>query len=121
MKKTVHEKLTAGRIREGIMASDDRFGLTGAFRIIGPMGMEFHIIASEGEWEHVSVSLPCRTPNWAEMCFVKNLFWEDEEAVMQLHPPKSDYVNCHPNCLHLWRPIFTDIPLPDSILVGPKC
>jgi hypothetical protein len=53
------------------------------------------------------------------MCFVKDLFWDDEECVMQLHPPKSDYVNCHPNCLHLWKPVGQDIPRPPSELVGP--
>ena len=66
------------------------------------------------------MSLRNRCPNWLEMCFAKGLFWEDEEAVMQLHPPKSDYVNCHPYCLHLWKPLETAIPLPPSIMVGPK-
>jgi hypothetical protein len=76
---------------------------------------------ADGEgWDHVSVSLPDRTPTWAEMCRVKSLFWDDEDCVMQLHPPRSDYINCHPYCLHLWRP--TDgrlIPLPPSWMVGP--
>jgi len=61
-----------------------------------------------------------RTPNWAEMCFIKDIFWEEEEAVVQFHPPKSDYVNHHPYCLHLWRPVFSKLELPPSILVGPK-
>jgi hypothetical protein len=71
------------------------------------------------QWEHVSISLRNRTPNWQEMQFVKEIFWGDDEAVMQLHPPKKDYVNCHPHCLHLWRPVLSEIPLPPSILVGP--
>jgi hypothetical protein len=54
------------------------------------------------------------------MCQIKALFWDEEEAVMQLHPPRSDYVNVHHFCLHLWRPTETTIPLPPSILVGPK-
>jgi hypothetical protein len=53
-------------------------------------------------------------------CFVKNLFWEEEEVVMQLHPATSQYVNYHPNCLHLWRPMHMSILHPPSILVGPK-
>lgn len=63
-------------------------------------------------WEHVSVSLPHRCPTWEEMVRIKNLFWREDEAVMQLHPPKSDYVNFHPYTLHLWRPLRADIPDP---------
>ena len=91
-------------------------------------GRVLRIMATDGEetgWEHVSVSIQDsdRCPSWPEMCIVKSLFWDDEEAVMQLHPPKSDYVNNHPGCLHLWRPVHDsigDIPLPPSILVGVK-
>lgn len=63
-------------------------------------------------WEHVSVSLPGRCPNWPEMARVKSLFWGDDETVVQFHPPKADYVNVHPNCLHLWKPIGVELPLP---------
>lgn len=75
--------------------------------------------AKLSEWEHVSVSTDSRIPVWAEMHYVKHLFWDDEEAVMQLHPPKSQYVNHHPYCLHLWKPIKLVIPLPPYHLVGP--
>jgi len=79
------------------------------------------IVVSDGEgWDHVSVSLPNRCPSWEEMCFVKDLFFEPHEAVMQLHPPRSEYVNYHKFCLHLWRPYNKRIPLPPSIFVGPK-
>ena len=57
------------------------------------------------QWEHVSVSGNRFCPNWAEMCWVKDVFWEDEECVVQYHPPKSDHINVHPFVLHLWRPI----------------
>jgi hypothetical protein len=53
------------------------------------------------------------------MCFVKSLFWDDEETVIQFHPAVSAYVNNHSHCLHLWKPPF-DMPLPPSILVGIK-
>lgn len=71
------------------------------------------------DWEHVSVSTDTRTPVWEEMAYVKNIFWGEDEAVMQLHPPQSQYVNHHPYCLHLWRPFTLMIPLPPSSLVGP--
>lgn len=71
------------------------------------------------EWEHVSVSLANRCPNWQEMCFVKALFWDDDETVIQFHPPKSEYVNNHNYCLHLWKPPY-EVKLPPTIFVGIK-
>lgn len=64
------------------------------------------------QWEHVSVSLENRCPTWEEMHFVKELFWKDDEVVMQLHPAKENYINCHPYTLHLWRSQIDPIPLP---------
>jgi len=52
------------------------------------------------------------------MAYVKDLCWDDEDVVMQLHPRKSEYVNNHPHVLHLWRPRHEMIPTPPSILVG---
>ena len=64
-----------------------------------------HVIASDwGTWQHVSVSLENRCPNWREMCHVKSLFWDDDEECIQFHPKKSDYVNLHEYCLHIWKP-----------------
>jgi hypothetical protein len=79
---------------------------------------------SEDRWEHVSVHCfkvgnphKKRTPNWKEMCFVKDYFWDDEDIVIQFHPRKSEYeyVNIHPFTLHLWRPIGKEIPTPARI------
>lgn len=89
----------------------------GAFKI--PFeGRELHVIASNGlEWDHVSVSLNTRNPNWREMCYVKELFFEPEDCVFQLHPPKSKYISLHPFCLHLWRPHNELIPMPPAFMV----
>lgn len=76
------------------------------------------VIASNGGgWDHVSVSTSKRTPTWEEMQRVKELFFEDDEVVIQIHPAKNDYVNFHPYCLHLWRPQNHEIPLPDVTMV----
>lgn len=113
------------RVDKGVFASSP-YQDCGAFLIPGPMGRMLTVIASSGDkelgvaWEHVSVSLPTRCPNWIEMCYVKDLFWDTEETVMQLHPPKSQWVNNHPNCLHLWRPLNAEIPMPPSFTVGDK-
>jgi hypothetical protein len=69
-------------------------------------------------WDHVSVSLPNRTPNWTEMAFVKSIFWDDHETVMQLHVPVAEHRNLHPNCLHLWRPLNERIPQPPPDMVA---
>lgn len=87
----------------------------GAFKVfVG--GRSFFVIASSGGgWEHVSVSpggKKSRCPTWNEMCAIKNMFFDEEEVVMQLHPAKSEYVNIHPYCLHLWRPLEQKIPMP---------
>lgn len=94
-------------------------GNNGALAIPGPCGRELFCICSDGlGWEHVSVSLKNRCPNWPEMAFIKSLFWDEEDLVVQYHPPKSEYVNNHRYCLHLWRPIGIEIPRPNHILVG---
>ncbi len=83
--------------------------------------MGLGIIYSDGEgWEHVSVSRRGRTPSYEDMDWVKRQFWSDDECVMQLHVPVDDHVNCHPNCLHLWRPTDKEIPRPPAIFVGPQ-
>jgi len=82
---------------------------------------EIAIIASWGMgWEHVSVSLRRRCPTWDEMCTIKDIFWREDECVIQYHPPKSEYVNNHPFCLHLWKKIGHEFELPPGILVGIK-
>lgn len=115
------------RIRTGRAASTDAHGNNGAFwvpnlRVKGDRvrtHVPLRVIASEGfGWEHVSVSLPERCPIWQEMTYIKGIFWDPEDAVMQLHPPASTYVNNHPFCLHLWRPIEILIPLPPVEFVG---
>ena len=86
----------------------------------------FLIIASaEMGWDHVSVSLITsdrsaevdRCPKWSEMCYVKDLFFDEDEVVMQLHPAKKDYVNCHNYTLHLWKPQEQEIPCPPTYMV----
>lgn len=112
------------RVRQGAYRSSEADGNNGAFFVPSTRRdarVPFKVLASDGEgWEHVSVSFPDRCPTWEEMCVIKSLFWDDEDCVMQLHPPKSDWVNNHPYCLHLWRPTLAEIPRPPSLMVGYK-
>ncbi len=74
---------------------------------------QLQVIASWGEgWDHVSVSINGRCPLWDEMCFVKDMFFHPGETVIQYHPAEKQYVNNHPNCLHLWRPQNHNVPMP---------
>jgi hypothetical protein len=104
----------------------------GAFFVpYGKIG--FVIIVSDGAeegpgkgWEHVSARVKGtnekndRCPTWEEMCWIKQLFWEDEECVIQYHPPRSEYVNNHSFVLHLWKRTDSEFLRPPSILVGLK-
>ena len=113
------------RLREGPMHSTSHAGNNGAFLLLSKTTEhDLWIIASDGlGWEHVSVHaanarnklfVPC----WHDMCYLKDVFWDQEDVVMQLHPRSSEYVNMHASTLHLWRPIGQEIPTPHSILVG---
>jgi hypothetical protein len=110
------------RVLFGPLRSDSTNGNNGQFFLPAPkFKTPMMAQASDGMgWEHVSVSTSSRTPSWSEMCAVKAMFWDAEDCVVQYHPPASEYVNCHPYCLHLWRPTNGEILMPPSILVGPR-
>ena len=117
------------RLRVGALKSTPDMGNNGCFLIpprIAPRNTQLACIASDGDgdgissvpWEHVSVSTKTRAPYWDEMCFVKSLFWQERDIVIQYHPAKSDYINQHPHCLHLWRPVGIELPTPPKLFVG---
>lgn len=79
------------------------------------------IIVTHGAgWNHASVS-PTRKnviPTWDDMSLLKAIVFNDEDAVYQIHPPRSQYVNNLCNCLHLWECYYKPMLLPPSCLVG---
>ena len=79
------------------------FQFAGEIRIKGAPYMSVIAGNDENGWERVSVCTAGRCPTWEEMCIVKDIFWRDDEACIQLHPMKSEYVNFHETCLHIWR------------------
>lgn len=111
------------RVREGRLASTDDIGNNGAFLL--RMGSRaINVIASDGgtpAWEHVSVRVGGakaeRTATWEEMHRVKELFWDDEDTVVQFHPPKAEYVNIHNYVLHMWRKAGTNFETPPKEFV----
>ncbi|HHX6016782.1 TPA: DUF7694 domain-containing protein [Escherichia coli] len=109
------------RVTTGSLATTAGDGNNGMFVVPRANGSKqtLVIIASDGgDWEHVSVSMKDRAPTWDDIAHVKRLFWEPEDAVMQLHVPESQHINNHPYCLHLWRPINKEIPLPPQFMIG---
>jgi len=94
---------------------------TGVFELPSPADQESMIVIASNDagWDHVSVSRADRCPTWEEMEHVKHLFFKPEETAMQLHVPQTDHINCHPHCLHLWRPHLVKIPRPPAEFVGP--
>lgn len=125
MRNIIPAKLEEARL---LNLSSPDMGLTGAFSLMGPTGAEIHIVANDAShplaegWEHVSVSCRNRCPNWIEMCWVKDLFWQDEELVLQFHVPRSQHINNNPNVLHMWRDTQNPslVRMPPSIAVGYK-
>lgn len=115
--RPTHSKIWRTQVEPFRTAGD---GHNGAYEF-PHRGCIMRVVSSDGEgWDHVSVSLAARTPTWEEMDTIKDLFFDEEEAVMQLHPPRSQWINNHPYCLHLWRPQAADIPMPPGWMVGLK-
>ena len=116
------------RLKTGSMASDSSYGNNGVFIIPESHRVINCIVSDGGGWDHVSVTVAemkrgkLRTvmPTWDIMCRVKDRFWDEDECVVQFHPPKSQYVNCHPMCLHLWKKQDQEYEVPDPMLVGIK-
>ena len=79
------------------------------------------VVCSDGAgWNHVSIS-PFKKhimPSYYDLCLIKDIFWNEEEAVIHVFPPKSQHVNNMPNCLHLWECTYKEMVLPPSCLVG---
>ena len=94
----------------------------GAFMIKSPIdGADMFVIASVGlGWEHISVSRKNRCPNWPEMDHAKRVFFIEDETTMQLHVPVADHIDIARNCLHIWKPIDQEIPVPPYYMVGFK-
>jgi hypothetical protein len=110
------------------MPSSRYDGNNGAFFIPAAGVLLLVIVSDDGGWEHASVTVrqrdkdgrthePSRTPTWAEMDQVKRLFWADDETVVQYHVPRSDHVNVHDYCLHLWKQVGVNLPLPNPAFV----
>jgi hypothetical protein len=68
-------------------------------------------------WDHVSVTIEGNnSPNWEMLCYIKNLFFYDEETVVQFIPKKSAYIS-YSEALHLWRNQKIEYELPPGVMI----
>lgn len=115
MRKIVPEILESAGVTSGMYKSNPSYGFNGMF-VFKDRGLA--VMASNGlGWDHVSVSRHNRCPTWEEMCFIKGMFFEPSENVIQYHPPEDNYVNKYVYALHMWRPQLFDIPIPPICMV----
>lgn len=75
------------------------------------------IEADEKNWVHLSVSRKNRLPDWAEFTQVKEIFLGKEALAIQVLAPRSEWVNHHPYCLHLYQ-CLDERPIPDFRKLG---
>ncbi|MDE6832794.1 MAG: hypothetical protein K2J39_00885 [Ruminococcus sp.] len=68
-------------------------------------------------WEQVYISRASNRPKWEELCETKEIFWNDDECVIQYIPSASMHTNEYNNCLYLWKPVGVKIPIPPKILI----
>ncbi len=112
------------RSKAGLLSSSVLNGNNGIF-VIPRNGVRLLCVVSDQlGWDHISVTVKTkkmtqikRCPTWDELSFLKDLFFEPEEVVVQLHVPDADHISVHDYCLHLWRKQGQEHPLPPSLMV----
>jgi len=77
----------------------------------------FIVFSFGGGWDHVSVSYKNRCCTWEEMCMIKDIFFNENECVVQFHPAQKDYINLHPHTLHLWKKQGVEFEMPPKYMV----
>ncbi len=63
------------------------------------------------EWLHVSFSRRNKMPSYADLQLVKREFIGNDKKAIMVFPEQENYVNIHPNCLHLWY--SAEVPIPE--------
>ena len=52
---------------------------------------------------HVSISHKGRLPTYKEIKEARYQLIPNDKLMVQIFPPKEEFVNIHENCLHLWE------------------
>lgn len=78
-----------------------------------------HTVIEGERWLHVSFSRRLGIPTHADTTSVRRAFFRPDSVVAQVFPPVSEYVNVHPNCLHLWERLDGPRLIPDLRIHDP--
>lgn len=94
------------RVTHGPCASDN--GNSCGFFVVPFNGLEISVSVSQVmDAEHIGVSLiksgKMIRPQREEVFFIKNIFFEDTEAVAEMLPPRRGMVNEIGHVVHLYR------------------
>jgi len=61
------------------------------------------IVSIDANRWHLSASCSDRLPTYHEMKKLRYEHIPDKAQMAMIFPPKSEFVNVHENCLHLWE------------------
>lgn len=59
---------------------------------------------------HISLSNKHRLPTYEEMKTARYRICPDVKYMAQIFPPESEFINVHPNCLHLYELEQKELP-----------
>jgi hypothetical protein len=68
---------------------------------------------------HFSISCADRLPTWEEQKSARYSLIPDEVTMVAILPPKAEYVNAHPFCLHWWEADPQSLRRPASRIIIP--
>lgn len=60
------------------------------------------VTIDNGLW-HLSISTPNASPSYKEIKEARYKYLPDDIYVAQIFPPKSEFINIHKYCHHLWQ------------------
>lgn len=61
------------------------------------------IVSKDAGLWHLSISRKDRLPNYDELKYARYTYLPEVKYAAQIFPPKSEFVNMHQFCLHLWE------------------
>ncbi len=66
----------------------------------------------EKQWLHLSIAHPSRMPTYKELVYLKRHWAGEDRKCIMVFPPRTEHVDFHHFCLHLFS-CLEDDPLPD--------
>lgn len=67
------------------------------------MGRCTILVSVDAGFWHLSISTPNAQPSYKEIKEARYRYLPDDVVMAQIFPPKSEFVNLHEYCHHLWE------------------